>query len=107
MKSTSEHKREEEIENMRHLRHLVLATLASLALVAAVHADQWNKKTIVTIDQAVSVPSCCDDPHTVTLEPGTYVLMLVDSPSDRHIVRVFDKSEKNVITTILAIPNYR
>lgn len=27
--------------------------------------------------------------------------------SDRHIVRVFDETETHVITTILAIPNYR
>jgi hypothetical protein len=35
------------------------------------------------------------------------VLVLVDSLSDRHIVRVFDRDQKTVITTILAIPNYR
>jgi hypothetical protein len=34
-------------------------------------------------------------------------LALVDSLSDRHIVRVFAQDEKTVITTILAIPNYR
>jgi hypothetical protein len=31
----------------------------------------------------------------------------VDSLADRHIVRVFDETETRVITTILAIPNYR
>ena len=34
-------------------------------------------------------------------------MVLVDSLSDRHIVRIFDKDQKHVITTILAIPNYR
>jgi hypothetical protein len=34
-------------------------------------------------------------------------MLLVDSMSDRHIVRVFDKDQLHVITTILAIPNYR
>jgi hypothetical protein len=43
----------------------------------------------------------------VVLQPGTYVLALVDSLSDRHIVRVFEQDEKTVVTTILAIPNYR
>jgi len=33
--------------------------------------------------------------------------VLVDSLSDRHIVRIFDKDQQHVITTILAIPNYR
>jgi hypothetical protein len=34
-------------------------------------------------------------------------MVLVDSLSDRHIVRIFDKDKQHVITTILAIPNYR
>ncbi len=32
---------------------------------------------------------------------------LLDSQSDRHIVQVFDKDGKHLITTILAVPNYR
>src|SRR5260370_16806274 len=34
-------------------------------------------------------------------------MVLVDSLSDRHIVRIFDNDKQNVISTILAIPNYR
>ena len=86
--------------------------LFGVALIAAavappVKADQWDKKTIITINEPVQVPSCCNDGHVVVLQPGTYVLVLVDSLSDRHIVRVFAQDEKTVITTILAIPNYR
>ncbi len=85
--------------------------LFGVALIAAaitpVKADQWDKKTVITINEPVQVPSCCHDGHVVVLQPGTYVLVLVDSLSDRHIVRVFDKDQKTVITTILAIPNYR
>ena len=55
----------------------------------------------------LQVPSCCTPDHTVTLQPGEYVMVLVDSLSDRHIVRIFDKDQEHVITTILAIPNYR
>jgi hypothetical protein len=33
--------------------------------------------------------------------------VLVDSHSDLHIDRVYEKDEKTVVTTILAIPNYR
>jgi len=71
------------------------------------YADQWNKKTIMTVNETIEMPSCCTPDHIVTLQPGTYVMVLVDSLSDRHIVRVFDKTETHVITTILAIPNYR
>ncbi len=81
--------------------------LFGAALVPSLKADQWNKKTIITITEPVQMPSCCTPDHVVTLEPGTYVLVLVDSLSDRHIVRVFDKNQEHVILTTLAIPNYR
>jgi len=32
---------------------------------------------------------------------------LLDSPSDRHIVQIFNADETHLITTILAMPNYR
>jgi hypothetical protein len=73
----------------------------------SLQADEWNKKTVITITEPVQMPNCCTPDHTVTLQPGTYVLALVDSLADRHIVRVFEKDEKTVVTTILAIPNYR
>jgi len=76
-------------------------------LLPSLQADDWNKKTVITITEPVQLPSCCSADHMVTLQPGTYVIALVDSLSDRHIVRVFEKDEKTVITTILAIPNYR
>lgn len=41
------------------------------------------------------------------LQPGTYVMKLVDSLAYRHIVRIMNERENEVITTILAIPNYR
>jgi hypothetical protein len=63
-------------------------------------ADNWNKKTILTIKEAVQVPGA-------VLQPGTYVMKLIDSLSDRHIVCIMNEKENGVITTILAIPNYR
>jgi len=68
---------------------------ASLAL-----ADEWNKKTILTVNEAIQVPN-------KVLQPGKYVMKLLDSPSNRHIVQIFDENEQHLITTILAIPNYR
>jgi len=95
---------------MSYLRSFALTAFAgcvSVALAPTIRADQWNKKTIMTVNEAIEMPSCCTADHTVTLQPGTYVMVLVDSLSDRHIVRVFDQTETKVITTILAIPNYR
>jgi hypothetical protein len=41
------------------------------------------------------------------LPAGTYVFKLLNSSSDRHIVQIFNQDETQVLTTILAIPNYR
>ena len=84
-----------------------LAGCIGIALLPSLQADAWNKKTTLTITEPLQVPSCCTPGHTVTLQPGEYVVALVDSLSDRHIVRIFDKDQQNVMTTILAIPNYR
>jgi len=95
---------------MKHFRSIAFAAFAGcigFALLPSLQADTWDKKTTLTVNEPLQVPSCCTPGHTVTLQPGEYVLMLVDSLSDRHIVRIFDKDQKNVITTILAIPNYR
>jgi LPXTG-motif cell wall-anchored protein len=75
-------------------------TLFAAGFSPAARADQWNKKTVITISEPLLVPN-------KLLDPGKYVLKLLDSPSDRHIVQIFTENETNVITTVLAIPNYR
>jgi hypothetical protein len=74
--------------------------LASLVLAPSASADQWNKKTIITVNEAIQVPG-------KVLEPGKYVMKLLDSPSNRHIVQIFNEREDQLQTTVLAIPNYR
>lgn len=71
---------------------------ATLALGA--RADTWNKKTVITFSQAVEVPG-------KILPAGTYTFRLLDSPSDRHIVQIFNADGTKLITTILAINDYR
>ena len=66
----------------------------------ALQADTWNKRTILTVNEAIQVPN-------KVLQPGKYVMKLLDSPSNRHIVQIFDENEQKLITTVLAIPNYR
>jgi len=73
--------------------------IASLCVTPAV-ADTWNKKTIITIGEAVQVPGAI-------LQPGKYVMKLLESQSNRHIVQIFNETEDKLQTTILAIPNYR
>jgi hypothetical protein len=74
--------------------------LLGVALAPSGRADEWNKKTTLTVSESFQVPS-------KVLPPGTYVIKLLDSPSDRHIVQIFNADETQLQTTILAIPNYR
>jgi len=77
-----------------------LALLAVAGLYTPAQAAEWDKKTIMTINEPLQVPN-------KLLEPGTYVFKLLDSDADRHVVQVFDKNEQHLVTTISAIPNYR
>jgi hypothetical protein len=83
------------------------SVLVGLALVPLVgmflnpaRADQWNKKTILTFSQPIEIPG-------KVLPAGTYIFKLLDSNSWRHIVQIWNEDGTELITTILAIPNYR
>jgi outer membrane biosynthesis protein TonB len=76
------------------------AALAFGVVVFRAQADEWDKKTVLTVDQPVQITD-------TYLEPGTYVLKLANSSSDRHIVQIFNADQSHIINTVLAIPNYR
>src|ERR1700676_4239919 len=86
---------------MNSMRFVALTSLAAMAMLSPMaKADQWDKKTILTVKESIKLPN-------TVLQPGTYTFKLLDSLSDRHIVQVFDKDGMHLITTVLAIPNYR
>ena len=63
-------------------------------------ADEWDKKTVLTVDTPIQV----EDTY---LEPGQYVLKLLNSDSDRHVVQIFNSDQTHLINTILAVPKER
>jgi len=85
---------------MRVLKAFCCAAAIIAFVTPAAHADEWNKKTILTFSGPVQVPGA-------TLPAGSYVFKLADIPGNRHVVQVFDKDERKIYTTILAIPNQR
>jgi hypothetical protein len=91
---------EKEMNGLKAFAAASCLGLASLALAPSAMADQWNKKTIITVGEPIQVPG-------KVLQPGKYVMRLMDSPSNRHIVQIFNEREDQLQTTILAIPNYR
>src|SRR5690348_16094183 len=83
----------------------VLALVCGLGIASGVgvfraQADEWNKKTILTVNEPIQVTD-------TVLDPGKYVLKLADSSSDRHIVQIFNENQTHLIDTVMAIPNYR
>jgi hypothetical protein len=90
----------EEAKLMRVVKALWCAAAITALVAPAARADEWNKKTILTFSGPVQVPGA-------TLPAGSYVFKLADIPGNRHVVQVFDKDERKIYTTILAIPNER
>jgi hypothetical protein len=85
---------------MRVLKVMCCAAALTVALAPGARADEWDKKTILTFSGPVQIPGA-------TLPAGSYVFKLADIPGNRHVVQVFDKDEKKLYTTLLAIPNER
>ena len=79
---------------------LVIIVLLGATFAPGARADQWDKKTIVTFNDAVEIPG-------QVLPAGTYVFRLADSISNRHIVQIWNADEDQVLATIMTIPNTR
>ena len=77
-----------------------LVALATLFVSSIANADTWNKATKLTFTEPVEVAG-------TVLQSGTYWFQLMNSPADRHIVQIWNADRSRLITTILAIPNYR
>jgi hypothetical protein len=83
-----------------------LAALCALALAGGLRttrarADEWDQRTILTVqNQPLQV-------RQVVLDPGTYVLKLLNTNSARHIVQIYTANERELVDTVQAIPVYR
>jgi hypothetical protein len=75
----------------------------ALAITPRVSAQTFNNKTVMTFSEPFEVPGV----DAQILPAGTYAFTLVDSLSDRNIVRITNVDGTHVFTTILAIDNVR
>lgn len=72
---------------MKHFSLSHWGAIAGLLLCLAPtvsRADDYDKKTVVTISQPTEVPG-------MILDPGTYVLILLNSQSNRHIAKIMNE----------------
>jgi hypothetical protein len=72
---------------MKHFsiaRAAAIGVLAIMGFPAASVADDYDKKTVITITEPLEVPG-------IVLQPGKYVFKLLNSSSNRHIVEVMNE----------------
>jgi len=78
---------------------LILPAVVAVALAGSVRADvPPEDKSTITISDPLEVPGA-------VLEPGTYVVKLVDSQSDHNIVMFTSADERKVYALALATPH--
>jgi hypothetical protein len=88
---------------MRSIRMLQLAICAAIlcaALGTSARADNWDRKTVVTFNDAVQIPG-------QILPPGTYVFKLVDLPANRNLVQIMSEDQIFVFATVQTVSTYR
>ena len=88
------------MKNLKVLPITMFALLLCATLVPGVRASESDKRTIVTFSDSVEIPG-------QVLEPGTYVFKLLDSPSNRNIVQVWNGDEDQLLATIQTISDYK
>jgi hypothetical protein len=87
---------------MTSIRKVALACMTAAMVTISVNAGAQgpaNQDTFFTFSQAVELPK-------TTLPAGTYFFQLMDSQSNRHIVKVMSQDRKQLFATLLAIPYY-
>jgi hypothetical protein len=87
---------------MTSIRKAALACVTASLLMWSANAGAQgpaNQDTFFTFSQAVELPG-------KTLPAGTYFFQLMDSPGNRHIVKVMSQDKKDLHATLMAIPYY-
>src|SRR5213593_528530 len=83
----------------------ILAAAFCLAVIWAITtpvawADDWNKRTLVTIDRTIEVPGN-------VLSPGTYLFEVVEVPGTRNVVRISSEDGTKVYATVFGIWDFK
>jgi hypothetical protein len=63
-------------------------------------ADEWNRETILTINQPMTVPGAM-------LAPGTYIFKLADDNGSRTVVNIFRESDRELMATVNTVRMHR
>jgi LPXTG-motif cell wall-anchored protein len=90
-----------------HVRRAAIGAVGIAVLCTMVpgpaSAQTRNRRSTVTFSAPVEIPGV----GAQVLPAGTYVFTVLESLSDRNIIRIASADESRVHATILAIPNHR
>ena len=90
-----------------HLNKRAVATIGCLTLAllfvapTLTRGDEWNLATRFSINHQFEVPGAVLQPNT------RYVMKLLDSPSNRNVVQVYNEDQTKMLTMFMAISDYR
>jgi hypothetical protein len=79
---------------------LPMAALTLGLAIAPLHADDWDHKTAITINEPINVQG-------TVLEAGQYVMKLLDETDERSVVLIYDRDERHLLATAVGTPTYR
>jgi hypothetical protein len=66
-----------------------------------IYGDEWNLATRFTVNQPTEVPG-------LVLQPNTrYVIRLLDSPAERHVVQLYNDDQTRMLTMFMAVSDER
>ncbi len=88
------------MKSWKVLTTVVCLPLAWAALQSTARAGEWTQSTIFTFSEPVEVPGR-------VLPAGSYLFKLMDSPSNRNIVEIWNKHQTHLCATLFSIPDYR
>lgn len=73
--------------------------IALAASVQVANADVWaEKKSTLTVTERIEVPGA-------VLEPGTYIIKVAETQSNRNIVQITNTDENKIFATAIATPH--
>jgi hypothetical protein len=98
--NAAKQRRKKMIHNLKSAVLVLGTIIAASSATPFAKADEWDKRTIITLNKSIQVKG-------KVLEPGQYVMKLLNLGSDRTIVQIFNRDENKLEMTILAIPTYR
>ena len=78
---------------------VLIGVMACMAPLVS-RADDYDKKTVVTISTPTEVPG-------IVLQPGTYVIKLLNSSSSRHIAEIMNERMDHLYALTFTVPAER